>query len=231
MKIFLNNRTVEFTDTAPTDANPADKVVIFESPGLLSDEWNDFERYEKFRRFILVCPRGEDPLKGIDPELPPDFRMQGRGFIEFAKLFKYIPAAGGLVKNEKGEYLFIHRLGFWDLPKGKIDRSDADGLEEGIHDPVAAERAAVREVREETGLKSMIIKNRLPSTWHIYTAREKRILKQTTWFGMEAEGSQVLKPCTSEGIFLAKWTPAGGIHCILTHTYASIRDLLLEVVF
>ena len=33
-----------------------------------------------------------------------------------------IEAAGGLVKNEDGEYLFIFRNNKWDLPKGKIEK-------------------------------------------------------------------------------------------------------------
>jgi hypothetical protein len=54
---------------------------------------------------------------------------------------KIIKAAGGLVKNGKGEYLFIHRLGKWDLPKGKIEENEK--MSEG----------AVREVEEECGIR------------------------------------------------------------------------------
>ena len=42
----------------------------------------------------------------------------------FWKHFTIIKAAGGLVKNEKGEYLFIFRRGSWDLPKGKLDKGE-----------------------------------------------------------------------------------------------------------
>ena len=149
----------------------------------------------------------------------------------FISLFKCIPAAGGLVKNEKGEFLFIHRLGFWDLPKGKIDKKDIPGTEYTIHDLISAQTAAIREVKEETGLKKVVIRKVLPVTWHIYAVKDKTILKKTQWFEMEADSGQVLKPEAREGIFLAKWTSPEAIHCILSHTYASIRELLLEVMF
>src|SRR6267154_620027 len=39
-------------------------------------------------------------------------------FISYCSL---IEAAGGLVQNEKNEWLIIFRRGKWDLPKGKIE--------------------------------------------------------------------------------------------------------------
>ena len=36
----------------------------------------------------------------------------------FARRFKVIEAAGGIVKNDVGEYLLIYRNDTWDLPKG-----------------------------------------------------------------------------------------------------------------
>ena len=59
----------------------------------------------------------------------------------FFRMFTNIAAAGGLVKNERGEKLFIFRLGKWDLPKGKLSGKET------------AEEAAIREVKEETGLQ------------------------------------------------------------------------------
>src|SRR5690554_5984639 len=38
----------------------------------------------------------------------------------FQNHFKYLEAAGGVVKNQKGKILFIYRLARWDLPKGKV---------------------------------------------------------------------------------------------------------------
>ena len=89
----------------------------------------------------------------------------------------------------------------------------------------------MREVKEETGLQSVVIHKELSATWHIYSGKERYILKKTRWFEMGSDSHQTIKPQTEEGIFLVKWTPPEAIHCILAHTYASIRELLLDVVF
>jgi len=231
MRIFLNDRTVEFAEKQPENLLPSDMVVAYQSTAELSEAWMDFEQSEKFRKFIVVDLPGEPGKTGRETSSLPALPGFSKSFREFADLFKYIPAAGGVVKNEKGELLFIHRFGFWDLPKGKIDRKDISGPTSTVHDISAARHAAIREVKEETGLKSATIIREIRPTWHIYTEKGKRILKQTYWFEMTADSTQPLKPMTSEGIFLVKWTPPDAIHCILSHTYASIRELLLEVVF
>ena len=38
-------------------------------------------------------------------------------WTKFLKYYKHIQAAGGIVRNPKDDYLFIFRLGKWDLPK------------------------------------------------------------------------------------------------------------------
>lgn len=223
MKIFYNDRVIRFAASAPDNLLPTDMAVAFSSAEKLSEAFCDFERYEKYQNLWVL----------------------NANFPEFASNFKYIPAAGGLVKNEKGDYLFIHRLGHWDLPKGKIDKKEIQGaLKNGNRDfsarfseinqvpfPSAARCAAIREIKEETGLKSVTITRDLTCTWHIYKPKDKYMLKQTWWFEMTASSSQTLKPQTSEGIFLVKWTPPDAIHCIMSHTYASIREMLLEVMF
>jgi hypothetical protein len=56
--------------------------------------------------------------------------------------FKLIQASGGIVFNQKNEILLIKRLGKWDLPKGKIKKSET------------LEECAIREIEEETGAGS-----------------------------------------------------------------------------
>ena len=51
-----------------------------------------------------------------------------------------VPAAGGLLTDENGRLLCIHRIGHWDLPKGKLEAGEA------------LEEAAAREVEEECGV-------------------------------------------------------------------------------
>jgi 8-oxo-dGTP pyrophosphatase MutT (NUDIX family) len=218
MKIFLNDRIIEFLSLPPENLQATDFLLHYQSIETLREAWTDFERYEKFRKLFIIEPGFVNDSNSV-------------AFSAFSSFFKFIPAAGGLVRNEKGAFLFIHRLGFWDLPKGKVDKKDIPGPEYSIRDIKSAYNAAIREVKEETGLKSVEICNTLPATWHIYIAKDKYVLKKTQWFDMKADSGQVLKPETSEGIFLVKWTSPDAIHCVLSHTYASIRDLLVDIIF
>ncbi|MEO8148051.1 MAG: NUDIX hydrolase, partial [Bacteroidia bacterium] len=45
-------------------------------------------------------------------------------YDSFAKQFKIIAAAGGLVINKEGKVLMIYRHYKWDLPKGKIEKDE-----------------------------------------------------------------------------------------------------------
>ena len=221
MKIFLNDRTIQFSSQEPVDFPETNLVVNFTTSENLQEEYRKFERYPRYLNMIIVEPSSPGISGSTAASWNPSFAMES-----FFSMFTLVEAAGGLVKNEKGEYLFIHRLGHWDLPKGKIekrDRKTGRGDEKRV--------AALREVMEETGLENVEITRELPPTHHIYTEKEKTILKRTCWFEMVADSSQPLKPQISEGIFLVKWTPPKAIHCILSHTYASLREILLEEIF
>ena len=63
-------------------------------------------------------------------------------FDEFIKNRKFIHAAGGLVQNTNGDFLFMERNNTLDLPKGKLEKGESD------------EEGALREVEEETGVLS-----------------------------------------------------------------------------
>jgi len=133
----------------------------------------------------------------------------------FNNLFKRIEAAGGIVRNNQHEYLFIKRLGIWDLPKGKLHKGES------------IQKGALREVTEETGLTNLIISKQLPSTYHIYTDRkEKEVLKETYWFEMQCTDQQNLVPQTEEDITEVKWFSESDLHIPVNNTYSSLRHLL-----
>lgn len=143
----------------------------------------------------------------------------GANFAEaceiFNKMFTRIEAGGGIVRNLKEEYLFIKRLGVWDLPKGKLHKKE----------PV--QDGALREVTEETGLTSLEITKQLPSTYHIYTDRKgRKILKETYWYEMLCKGDQMLVPQLEEDITEVKWFSASELNIPVHNTYASLRSLL-----
>ncbi|HEY8969265.1 MAG TPA: NUDIX hydrolase, partial [Puia sp.] len=135
----------------------------------------------------------------------------------FWKKFILIKAGGGLVRNEKGEVLFIFRRGKWDLPKGKLD--DGETLE----------ACAVREVKEETGLKEISLEKPLLVTWHTYDDSGKHILKETHWFTMRAAGDQALLPQQEEQITELRWVGKKDFPTMLANTFPSIADVIRTV--
>lgn len=134
---------------------------------------------------------------------------------DFFKLFTRIKAAGGIVQNPKGEYLFIKRLGYWDLPKGKIDKGEE------------REAAAIREVEEECGISGLTITARAANTYHMYEQRGYDILKTTYWYFMDTTFDGQLIPQTEENITEARWMTKEEVATeALSKTYVSIAELI-----
>jgi 8-oxo-dGTP pyrophosphatase MutT (NUDIX family) len=131
-------------------------------------------------------------------------------FFSFFGSYKRIDAAGGLVQNGVGEFLMIKRKGYWDLPKGKIEKGEND------------EEGALREVEEETGLVGMNILNHLVDTFHTYEIKSEVVLKRSTWFLMKCEGRPKLTPQTEEEIELVEWCSAELLESRLPMSYATI---------
>lgn len=114
-------------------------------------------------------------------------------WADFQTLFKIQEAAGGLVFNPKGEVLSIFRRGYWDLPKGKMEKGET------------REQSAVREVQEETGLNVVSIIRPLTTTYHSFrNKKDERILKISYWYEMSTQ-EHTLIPQTEEDIEKIEW--------------------------
>ena len=135
-------------------------------------------------------------------------------FEKIKTSLKVIEAAGGLVKNEEGDYLFIFRRGKWDLPKGKIE------IGENVKD------AAIREVEEECGIKVKQIGRIVCKTYHVYELRGELIFKETTWYHMSAVNQFNLIPQTEEGITDVCWLLVKDLDLVKQNTYPSIREVI-----
>ena len=133
-----------------------------------------------------------------------------------AKSVLLIRAAGGLVKNEYDEYLFIYRNDKWDLPKGKIEKQEG------------TKEAAVREVEEECGIKVSKLEERICKTYHSYIYKGDVVLKKTYWFNMRCKGQNNLKPQKEEGITDVRWFKKADISPIVENTFPSIMDVLVK---
>ncbi len=125
-----------------------------------------------------------------------------------------IKAAGGLVTNAKGEFLFIFRNKKWDLPKGKVEKGEKMKV------------AAVREVEEECGVKVEQRNERVCKTYHVYEIGTELILKRTNWYHMTVKGSPKLIPQVEEGITEAAWIAPYEIKAKIKNTYPLIIDVL-----
>jgi 8-oxo-dGTP pyrophosphatase MutT (NUDIX family) len=134
-------------------------------------------------------------------------------FDEFVSKRKYIHAAGGLVQNSKGEFLFMERNKTLDLPKGKLEKGESD------------EHGGLREVEEETGVSGLEIIKPLIETFHTYSMKGQEVIKRTAWFLMAVEGSPEPTPQVEEGISWVKWMDTREIASCIQEAYASVVDV------
>lgn len=136
-------------------------------------------------------------------------------FDRFLAEFKYVEAAGGVVKNERGEVLMIYRRNRWDLPKGHIDAGE-DAL-----------TAAKREVEEETGVSGLKFVSELCNTLHAYNVYGEWELKCTYWFAFDAQ-SAVTTAQTEEDIESAVWCNPAEVDSNLEESYPTIKEVIYE---
>lgn len=135
---------------------------------------------------------------------------------DFLSLYEINEAGGGLIQNDFGEFLFIFRRGFWDLPKGKIEQGETK------------KQAAIREVIEETGLKKVELIRKIGVTKHTFRNRlGKRIIKKSHWYLMQSQ-KQELTPQTSEDIEKAVWMHIADFRKECHPVYKNIVEVLDE---
>lgn len=198
-KVFYNDRTVFFMpgDHGIED-KPDNQIHFFKTKKLLKKIIQDFQENQSIKELYIIY---------ADVELV---------FKKFKKLHKFIEAAGGLVKNQTGDLLVIHRRGKWDLPKGKMEKRETPEI------------TAIREVKEECGLSNLTIMHPINKTYHTYKLGEKDILKKTYWFEMNFTGTQKPVPQTEEEITEVKWIKESDLYEVIQNTFPSIIDVLKD---
>jgi ADP-ribose pyrophosphatase YjhB (NUDIX family) len=187
------------------------KVFVNDTPIIItssSKKENNFPTY-KFNDIVvdeIIHNLTNNVLKGVNlysTDLENDWSV-------FLKNMDVIPAAGGLVLNQKKEVLFIYRNNTWDLPKGWIEQGET------------VENAAIREVEEECGILKLTITKKIITTYHIYF-QEGMKLKETHWFLMTSDYDKVLTPQLEEGITKVLFKDEAAIDAALKNTYANIK--------
>jgi 8-oxo-dGTP pyrophosphatase MutT (NUDIX family) len=196
-RIYINEKVVLLTASVPKNVELYQKIdpQTFD----LKAFYNEVNGKPGNRYFFLLSSDPRAYLKKL---------MKGITLIN---------AAGGMVINPKGEYLFIYRNDKWDLPKGKIEKGE--GKREG----------AVREVEEECGITVSGIGERICKTYHTYTYKGEVVLKQTYWYEMSYKGAEKLRPQKEEGITDVRWFRKGHIDAIINNTFPSIMDVLAKM--
>jgi len=201
-KVFFNESIIKFDSEIKKSLKyNIPKLVDTESYDFVNQLVSDIESNSKASEFLIL----NQELNQI--------------WDRFKSQFKLIPAAGGLVQNNKGEFLFIRRFGVWDLPKGKIEKKES------------SENAAVREVEEECGLTNLRIVRPLDSTFHIYrspylTFPRNLVLKETKWYLMYYSGNEIPIPQVDEQIEEVRWFSVSELDQVKSNTYLSLIDFL-----
>jgi 8-oxo-dGTP pyrophosphatase MutT (NUDIX family) len=136
---------------------------------------------------------------------------------DFQTLYRRVNAGGGVVENND-EILCIYRRQIWDLPKGKLDPGET------------WKQAALREVMEETGLKSATLGPKLGKTLHTLKSRAgNRILKVTRWYCMTTEHRK-FEVQKEEDIEEARWLKPQEFLDGEYVMFHSIRDVVLKFI-
>lgn len=143
----------------------------------------------------------------LSPQFKPIFKSIKRSMIT-------IKAAGGIVKNESNQCLFIFRNGKWDLPKGKIEEDEN------------SRAAAIREVEEECGIIIEASGEKICNTYHTYEMDGARIIKKTAWYWMKSSKKRKLVPQLEEGISDVRWLAKKDLTLVRENTYPLIKELL-----
>ncbi len=199
------------------------KIYANEKPILLTNILTEelVEQSKKLDTLVINQPKIE--VENILSQLQNDkinrCIIVGKNFTslkkDFFSQFENIEAAGGIVQNERKEILFIFRRQKWDLPKGKLE------------DGESKETCAEREIEEETGIKNLILKRKVGTTYHIYVEQQIKILKSSHWFFYTTISSlQKLTPQMEEDIAEVKWIATEKIKLPMGNTYANIREIM-----
>ncbi|MBS1532241.1 MAG: NUDIX domain-containing protein, partial [Bacteroidetes bacterium] len=120
-RIYINEKVILITQSVPKRVERYQRIdaQTFD----LKSFFNQFNGKPGPRLFFIITRDAKAYLKKV------------------AKNITLIEAAGGVVEDTKGIYLFLYRNDKWDLPKGKLERREGRKI------------GAVREVEEECGIK------------------------------------------------------------------------------
>jgi 8-oxo-dGTP pyrophosphatase MutT (NUDIX family) len=134
-------------------------------------------------------------------------------------------SAGGVVfrATQDGPVFLLIRDSYrnWGFPKGHIEKDES------------SEAAALREVREETGLGNVEAKGKIETIDWYFRFRGKLIHKICHFYLMESDSGKT-RPQRDEGITACRWLPIekartvisyGNAREVLEHAYQKVMEL------
>ena len=214
MKIFVNDKPLEILSLAKLDSSRSFEHSYQQVDEIPEEvEWEGdvvfFEPSQDLVIRILYLMRTRKMKRLDSVTLVTAAKKELKTFVK--SRFLIVKAAGGLV-TKKQKVLLIHRLGKWDVPKGKFDTGESP------------EQCAKREVEEECNVK-VRLEDHICTTWHTYTQNRRSILKKTYWYRMACTNDVGMKPQQEEGIDDIRWLSEIEAKTALIDSYPSMRYL------
>ena len=195
-KVYFANRSVTIVPTG-TGENPDSETVYYRlrEGDALAELPFWFEKAVEIDDLVIEAD---------DPD---------SAFAEFVSALKVEVAAGGLIRNGRGQALLFFRRGAWDMPKGHQEAGET------------LDQCALREVQEETGLTHLELGGPICVTYHTYHNKDNFVLKESHWYKMTLTGREPVKVQTEEDIVKASWCGPLRLKRLLKDAYPSVRDV------
>lgn len=203
-KIYINDTPLLIvkSENIKNQFPPSKEVLVAPYTGKTKSLMNYIDVLEKPHKYTQIVLHTNKPKKC---------------FKDFKSLYKTIKAAGGLVflTPKKEKILVIHRRGYYDLPKGKIDPDEN------------SKAAALREVNEETGVRNLKLGKKVTTTYHTYRdpRKNRRVLKKTNWYLMSTSHINLI-PQAEEDIDDAFWITPDDFLSVNRKVYGNILEVI-----
>ena len=195
------------------------KVFVNNKPIILSDQQKVVSEYEMC---LFEVSRLEEILHKLKYTKTKGIILYHEDLAQmwhdFNAFFTVVYAAGGLVVKDLNTYLLIFRNGYWDLPKGRMEKNENE------------EETAIREVEEECGVSELNIVKLLSKSYHIFYENRKPKLKITSWFLMQSSYKKLLTPQEEEGISIAKFVSKEKLDDLYPKMYTNIKELMQDFI-
>ena len=193
-KVFIENRPIIFSQKNPSEENSY-KLINEKIESLEIDVLPLLKLLPENQVIYIICT---DEKETFD-----------RLFHSYEK----ISAAGGIVRR-KNKLLFIKRNGFWDIPKGKLEKGETP------------QTGAMREIEEECAVFGMEIRQLICETYHTYEFKGIPTLKKTYWFAFDYNGTKEVVGQLEEGITKVKWFNLKELEKVRKNTFLSIIEVI-----